>query len=228
MRRPTCLQILWFLSLVAVMAGASPVSAQCPQSTVSCAGNKPNGDVFDVSETSDAPAAQVSYGRKSSASYDLVDRTVQAVASVWADESYRVASGAVAVGRFELHGVVAAWVTIRMTLTVSGATDPAGRQAWVAGSARLTARDQTATAETDTPHMIAPFIEISTYLLEGEPLELTYELAAEGFGHEPEIALSGHLEFIGLPDGAVVTPCVSSPPVPVEATSWGAVKALYR
>jgi hypothetical protein len=195
---------------------------------VSCVGRNGNGDIiFEAAHTSDAPSAQVSYGRRSSASYDRVDRTVQASANVYVDEAYWHSSHAIVVEHFELHGAAAAWVTIRMTLIASGVTDPSARMAWVAGSARVTARDQTATAETTTIYIV-PFIEISTYIVEGEPLEVMYETTADGWGYEPALGMSGRLDFIGLPEGAVVMPCVSSPPLPVNATSWGAVKALYR
>jgi len=208
------------------MAYASALFAQCPQSTVSFVGKNVYGAVvFEVIDRSDAPSAQVSYGRSSSASYNRVDRTVQAVANVYADEAHQHISHAVVVEHFQLRGAMSARVTIRLTLTASVITDPSYRMAWVVGSASLTARDQTASAET-TNTSIAPFIEISTYVLEGEPLEVTYETMADGWGYEPHITVSGHLEFIGLSDGAEILPCNSS--LPVKATSWGAVKALYR
>jgi len=208
------------------MAYASASFAQCPQSTVSFVGKNASGAViFEVTKTSDAPSAQVSYGRSSSASYDRIDRTVQAVADVYVNEAYRHISHAVVVEHFQLHGAVEAWVTIRLTLTASGITDPSYRMAWVAGSASLTARGQIASAET-TNTSIAPFIEISTYVLEGEPLEVTYETMADGWGYEPAMRVSGHLEFIGLSDGAAILPCDSA--LPVKVTTWGAVKALYR
>jgi hypothetical protein len=222
---------LHFLLCGVALTGLSvtpAVFAQCPQSTVSCDGRNASYEVvFLVSETSDAPANAVSWG-KSAASYDLVDGTLRAVS--WVEEAWWHTSRAIAVDRFELHGVPAASITIRLVLSSNGVTDPAFRTAWVAGSARLAAGGQTAVAQTPYTWFDVPHVEISAYMIEGEPLEVTYEVAAEGWGYYPSLTVNGQLGFIGLPDGGRIMSCngFDSSPLAVETRTWGAVKALYR
>jgi hypothetical protein len=216
----------FLLSAVGAVVAVSAPLAQCPESTVSCIAENPAVVVFSALETSDAPSARVAF-QGSWASYDLVAGTISTMAFV--DVASHNTSRALATDRFELRGGVAAAVTIRLRLYSDAVTDPSGRVAWIIGSARLTARDQTVTAETTTVG-ISPFIEISTYLIDGEPIEITYEAMAEGWGYGPSCLVSGQIEFIGLPEGAQIISCngFNATPVPTRSVTWGAVKALYR
>ncbi len=223
-----CLRFLLCSLTMTGLAAAPAAYAQCPQSTAFCEGRNASYDViFLVSETSAAPANAVSYG-KTSASYDLVNGALRAVA--WVEEAWWHTSRAMAVDHFQLHGVPEAWVTIRLAISAEGVTDPSFRMAWIAGSASLVAGDQTATAQTPTPWFDVPSIEVNAHMVEGVPLEVTYEVSADGWGYYPTLTVNGQLGFIGLPDGGRITSCngFDSSPLAVETRTWGAVKALYR
>lgn len=216
----------WFscFAFIAAVSLATAASAECPQSTASCvAKDYAEVVVFEDTKASDAPAAVATYGRLSSASYDRIERTVQAEANVYRDEAYRHVSRATAMDRFELRGVASALVTIRLWLTATGAWD-GGRQTWMRGSAHLASVNQTANAWGIL--YFDPFIEIQGYVVEGEPIDIIYETTAEAWGDEPFLRVSGRLEFIGLPEGAELAPCVTT--TAVEPRTWGAVKAYYR
>jgi hypothetical protein len=203
----------------------SSALAECPQSTVSVVGKDPhNAVIFEQTITTDTPSASVSFGQGTKASYNRVDRTIEAVAEVHTNEAFRHVSHAVVVDRFELRGAPIAWVTIRLTTGGRVVTDPAFRMAWVDGSTRVAAHDQEASWHSN--YGTAGSIEISVYVLEGEPFEITYELRVEGWGYDPLMAITGRLEFVGLPNGSEMIPC--SDALPVESKTWGAVKALYR
>lgn len=224
----SCLSFFVCSLTMTAMASAPPAYAQCPQSAVLCEGRSSSNEViFQVSEASDAATNTASYG-KSSASYDLADGTLRAVA--WVQEAWWHTSRAVAVDRFELHGVPAAWVTIRLAISADGVTDPSFRMAWIGGSARLVAADQTATAQTPKPWFNVPSIDVNVQMIEGVPLEITYEVSADGWGYYPTLTVNGQLGFVGLPDGGRITSCngFDSSPLAVQTRTWGAVKALYR
>lgn len=221
--------LIWFLSLICLAAPAA-TPAQCPQSSVSCVGTYLGNVVFDVSETSTSPTAAVTRG-DASASYSLPDGVIRAVMWVDIDDTFQQTSRATAVDRFEVHGAAVAWVTIRLNLDMIGSTDTARRLAGSDVTARITARDQTASVTTQSTTMPVPFIWISAYLVYGEPLEVTYEVIADGWGYEPMASIVCQLEFLGLPEGATITSCngfTTSPTVSTEKTTWGGIKAMYR
>jgi hypothetical protein len=203
----------------------SAARAECPKSTVSILGQNASGPI-EVTDVSDAPSDRIAYGTGSSAAYDRVERTVQAIADVYSVETYYYICHATVVERFQLRNASTLPVTIRLSLTETFGTDSAGRTAWMAANAQLTVGDQIVNAAAGNNQYITPFIEITTTVLENEPLEVTYEVGAEGWGNEPFAKMSGHLEFIGLPEGVELVPCDSS--LPVRPATWGAVKAMYR
>jgi len=215
------------LTLLAIGVLASPAFAQCPESTVSViARDLYNTVLFEASDASAAPSAQVSYGRKTRASYDRLTRTVDAAAYVYLDEAYSHSSRASVVDRFELVGASTAVIAIRLTLDEYVLTDPSFRMAWVWAIALLKVNDQTARAETTISPFLDPYIELTAVVHSNEPIDVTYEVSVDGWGYGPVIELTGQLEFIELPDGAQLVPCDSV--VPVKTTTWGMVKALYR
>jgi hypothetical protein len=67
-------------------------------------------------------------------------------------------------------------------------------------------------------------------VLEGVPFQVTYETVAAGWGYYPVISMTCQLEFVDLPDGAEITSCngYGTSLVPVEQTTWGAIKAQYQ
>jgi hypothetical protein len=211
-------------TLVAVIGNAF---AECPKSTVYLSGTSGLAPDVVATEVSDQPTARVSYGRGTYASYDRNTRTVEARAEVWWDEGYNYYSRATVVEHFALKGLSATPVTLRLVLEGLSGTDSACRTATVGGSARLEAGGQIATAAVDCAgHLSVAFLEVTTFMTDAEPLEATYETAAEGYGNEPRYQLIGHLEFIGLPLGAEIVPCSTT--LPVKNSTWGRVKALYR
>jgi len=215
------------LCLIAIVVFAGQASAQCPESTVSVtARDQYNTVLFESSDASEAPSAQVSYGRKTHASYDRLIRTVEAAAYVYLDEAYSHSSRASVVDRFELVGASTAVINIRLTLNEYVLTDPSFRMAWVWAVALLKVNDQTARAETTISPFLDPFIELTAVVNSNEPIDVTYEVSVDGWGYGPVIDLTGQLEFIELPEGAQLVPCNSA--VPVKSSTWGMVKAMYR
>lgn len=213
---------LFAIPLLVVLSTAA--HAQCPQSTVTIQGRNASGP-FDITNVSEAPTAQVSTGIGTKASYDRVARNIRAVADLYVIEGYEYIARATVVERFQLAGASAAWVTVRLVLTESIGTDSAGRTAWEASSAMLKVGDQVLNTVAGNNQYVAPFLELSTNVTNGEPLEVTYEVKAESYGNEPYVNLAGHLEFVGLPEGLLV-PCQEL--LAVEPTTWGAVKSMYR
>jgi hypothetical protein len=221
--------LLSMVSLVVLLLTLPVAStAQCPTNTVSCVGENCCGgeQLFNQTETSTGPTHSVSYNQ-STATYDLTEGTLYAKAQV--DDVYRHRSRATVADVFELHNVPAAMLKIRLNLLVFMVTDPSGRMAWVDGYARLTVGSLTAEAGTLGPH-IDPFIELDVAVLEGVPFQVTYETVAAGWGYYPVISMTCQLEFVDLPDGAEITSCngYGTSLVPVEQTTWGAIKAQYQ
>jgi hypothetical protein len=209
-----------------VLAIPFVASAQCPASTVSCEGTTYGEVVFYESDTSADPQNNISYGR-STASYDLVKGRLFAEAYVYeANEHW---SRAIAVDRFELHNAPAALLKIRLYISMFWLADPSSRMAWAGGLAKLTVG--CCSAQVGSYYQaIEPYVELEIAAMEGEPFELTYETYAWGEGYYPIATMSCRLEFIDLPTGAEITSCngYGSSIVPVEQTTWGQLKALYR
>lgn len=216
-----------FVSLFIIILVAPILSgAQCPTSTVSVEGTSGGEVVFYEQKTSEDPTNSVSFG-SCSASYDLVEGTLDAVVYVYeANDHY---SRAIAVDRFELHNVPSAVFKVRLYLSLFWQADPSSRMAWAGGWADLTVGSETV-HESSYYMGIASYIELEVAAVEGEPFEITYETTAWGKGYYPIAMMSCRLEFIGLPPGAEITSCngYGSVIVPAEHTTWGRVKALYR
>ena len=210
------------LSTVAV---ASYSFADCPQSTVYVLGKNGVDVQFELTDATDALSSQVSYGRGTHASFDRFNRTIEAFAEIWSDEASYHFSRATVVEHFQLVGVPSTPVTFRLVFGGSSVSDSACRTACVTSSGRLEAGGQTQSASGGM-WMSVPFLEITTTMTAGQPLEVTYEITAEGWGNEPFLGVTGRLDVIGLAIGAEIVPCSSL--LPVDATTWGAVKALYR
>lgn len=215
--------------VLAVALGAPAIAtAQCPTNTVYCIGESccEGEELFNSTESSAGPTHSVSVNA-SSASYDLTDGSLYAMAYV--DDVYLHRSGAIAADEFELQGIPAAVLTVRLHLSYYCVTDPSGRIAWAEGYARLTGGGQTVDATSLGPG-IAPFVELEVAAAEGEPFTVVYETRAKAWGFYPVASMTCQLEFVDVPAGGRVTSCngFGSPPVPVEQTTWGAVKSLYR
>ena len=204
---------------------ATAAHAECPQSTVSCTGK--NGDVvvLEDTHTSESSTAHAAYGKTTAASYDRVDRTVTIVATTWWDEAYHQTARATVVEHYALQFVPSLAVTVRLNLVQINGTDSAGRTAWETANARLVVGGQEVTLFAANNSYLPPFIEFSTNVSAGVPLEVTYEVIGDAYGNEPQVQVTGHLEFVGIPEG-LLTPCQEQ--VAVEPTTWGAVKSLYR
>jgi hypothetical protein len=225
------LRFLGFIWFVAVLVAAAIAAAddECPESIVSITGDGASGP-FEVTETSAAPAAGVSFG-DSRASYDLTTGVLH-VTSWVGTGTYRHVSRATVTDRFDLQGATAVTVTVRLHLNSTGNTDPSQRMAWIIGDARLTVAGQTVGAQTfhGTWSFLEPYVEVTALVSSGQPLEITCEATAEGWGYYPILNIDCQLEFLGLPSGARITSCngFNSTPVPASTATWGAVKALYR
>jgi hypothetical protein len=201
--------------------------AQCPTSRVSCEGITVGGIVeFYVEDTSTNPTSSVAFGR-STASYDLAKGRI--VAETYVYEADRQTSRAIAVDRFVLHNVPAAMLKIRLYTSFFWLADPSGRMAWADGMAKLTVGCCSAQVYSFMSS-IDSYVELEVAAIEGAPFELTYETAAFGDGYYPIATMHCRLEFIDLPAGAEITSCngYGASNVPVEQTTWGQVKALYR
>jgi hypothetical protein len=214
------------LTVVLVLAVPILAGAQCPSSTVLCEGTSSGEVVFHVSATTPDAVNSIAYGR-STASYDLAEGRLFAGAYVYeANEQW---SRAIAVDRFELHNVSTALLRIRMYISMFWQADPSSRMAWAGGSAKLTVGCCTAMEGSDYQR-IEPYVELEIVAVEGEPFELIYETCAWGEGYYPIATMSCRLEFLNLPLGAEITSCngYGSTSVPVDHTTWGQLKALYR
>jgi len=203
-------------------------TADCPTTTVMCKGTDPGGVlVFYVYDESSGPQGEVAF-TASSASYNLTEGKLTAVANVYEADTH--VSRVVAADRFELHNVAGAFVTIRLNLSFTWVADNY-RMAFAAAYARLEAQGQSVEAQSVGPSPgLARFIELEVIALEGVPFEITYEAEASGWGYYPWSTVGAQLEFIGLPAGAYITSCngFGTTPVSTEASTWGKVKALYR
>lgn len=202
-------------------------AAQCPSNSVSWVGRDANGYVlFEVSETSTDPAHRVSFN-SSFAEYDLTTGTICAAAYVDSINSH--SSRVVAVDRFFMQNAAAATLTVRLSIDMYLVTDPSGRMAWAGTSAQLAAAGHTASAESYGPN-IDPFIEIQIDVVEGVPFEITYEAFAWGGGYYPVAKITCELSFVDVPEGAQIISCngFGALALPVETTTWGEVKAMYR
>jgi hypothetical protein len=220
--------ILTTAPLIACLS-ITPIAAaeECPATSVSCSGTDANGDpVFYVSDEFTGPSGSVSYGQ-SSASFDLVDGRLSAIAKI--HEANAEVSRVVASDRFYLHNVAEATFTIRLDLSWEYVADQY-RQAWAGAAARLSAEGQSAETETTLLPVLDDYIEIEITAYEGVPFVVTYEAEANGRGYYPWSLLAATLEFIGLPEGATITSCngYGETSVSVEESTWGAVKSLYR
>jgi hypothetical protein len=156
-----------------------------------------------------------------------VDGRLYALVNV--DDVYRHRSRVIAVDRFELHNVPSAVVTVRLYLSLWWVADPSGRTAWAGGDAELTVGGQSVYTES-TWSFIDPYIELEYTPFEGVPFEVAYETSAVAWGYYPSASMTCRLEFVDVPEGAEITSCngYGSSLVPVERTTWGSVKALYR
>lgn len=225
MRRALCRRVL--VCSLGLFVIAPAVRAQCPVSQALCRGwDSSNNLVFEFAATTAADTASVAYN-DSRASFNHPDGVFEAFTQV--DEVFRHSTHVTATDRYVLQGVPAAQVTVRLNLLLYVITDPSGRMAWASAAARLTGGVQAAEAQSLGPG-IDPYIEVVVWVLEGEPFEVTCEVSADGSGYYPICRLTGTLEFADLPDGAQITSCngFGDLSVPVEATTWGAVKSLYR
>jgi hypothetical protein len=222
--RSTSLPIAPLILCLLVIPTAA--GAQCPVTTLSCTGTNPSGEVvFTVYEQLSDPNGSVAHGH-SSASYDLVAGRLIAVAEV--EEANTHTSRAVASDRFYLHNVAQATFTVRLNLSFTSVADNS-RMAFVAAYARLEAEGLLAEASTVGPGLDRSIeIEITAY--EGVPFVITYEAEASGWGYYPWARTAARLEFPDLPEGVEITSCngFAQTPVPVEKSTWGSVKALYR
>jgi hypothetical protein len=226
MLRPFALRSILLCACI-LPAIASIAHADCPESSVSVSGRAGSGTViFDESVTSDDAEAMVSRG-KSLASYDLASGTM--TATMWVDETFLHTSRATTVDRFTLYGAAAAIVTIKLHVHMNATTDPARRVAGTDVTIRIAARDQEDSV-TSQNISLGGTILIQTYMLAGDPLEITCEAIAEGWGYEPSATVTCQLEFADIPDGAVITSCngFTTNALPVRESTWGGVKALYR
>jgi hypothetical protein len=213
--------------IVLAVAQSTTTSAQCPSSTVACIGTSVSGvEEFNKTEASADAANSVSVAA-SSAAYDLAIGAVSAIVNV--DDVWRHRSTATAVDRFELQGVPSAAFKVRLHLSLLWVADPGLRQAWAGGDARLAVGDQTVQAGSFGPSMDA-YIELDLSAKAGEPFTVTYEASAVASGYYPSCTLNGQLEFVGVPEGGVITSCngFRSEAVSVEQSTWSRVKALYR
>ena len=67
-------------------------------------------------------------------------------------------------------------------------------------------------------------------VIAGQPFRLTFYVGDSCFG-DGGASVTGHFSFSNLPAGGAIVSCngyASNPSVPVRATSWGKLKALYR
>jgi hypothetical protein len=201
-------------------------AAVCPVTTLSCTGTNPGGEVvFTVFQELRDAHGHVEFGG-SSASYDLVAGELDAVAEV--KEANTHVSRVVASDRFYLHKVAEATFVVRLNVSFYWIADNY-RMAFAAAYARLEAegrRDETSSVGPGLDR----FVEIEVTASEGVPFVITYELEASGWGYYPVSTTSAWLEFLGLPPGAEITSCngFAESAVPVEESTWGKVKALYR
>lgn len=233
MFRPHNRQTVWVVLSIFAVAAALLVlprrlAAQCPVNTVYVKGEECCGgaEVFFLTADSADPANGISYG-SSSAAYNLVTGSLAASAHV--DEAYDHTSGVGAADVFTMTGASAATVTIRLALGYAAVTDPSGRTAWAGGSARLEAGGQSVETSGTYP-VVDESIELQIDVVGGVPFAVAYEIVATAWGYYPTIDMTGVLSFIDLPAGAQITSCngYGSPDVPVETTTWGRIKSLYR
>jgi hypothetical protein len=153
------------------------------------------------------------------------------IAQTYVNEANMQWSRAIAVDRFELHNVPAALLKIRLYISMFWQADPSSRMAWAGGFAKLSVGSGCYSAQVESYYQsIEPCVELEIPAVEGEPFELTYETYAWGHGYYPIATMSCRLEFVDLPAGAEITSCngYGSTSVPIEQTTWGQLKALYR
>jgi hypothetical protein len=216
------------LAVILVLTASQTTVAECPVNTVYVRGEDCcDGEVvFNLSASSAAPANEISYG-KSWADYDLSRGRLRA--SAWVKEANEHRSGVTATDVFTLTGVPAAMIKIHAALSYAAVTDPAGRMAWVSGYARLQVGDLSVETSGTYP-LVERSIELEVIVLEGEPFAVTCQIEAAGWGYYPTIDMGCTVSFPDLPAGAEITSCngFGETEVPVEETTWGAVKTLYR
>jgi hypothetical protein len=212
--------------LVVIASGS--VLAECPVSRVFVRGEEccSGKEVFNLTSDSTAPTNGISYG-SSSAKYNLREGRLEASAHVY--EAHKHTSGVVTADVFTLTGVPAATITIRADLSYAAVTDPSWRMAWISGLARLEVGGLSVETSGTYP-IVERSVELQIDVLEGEPFTLVYTIEAAGWGYYPTLDMGCTLSFPDLPAGAEITSCngYGETEVPVESTTWGAIKSLYR
>jgi hypothetical protein len=73
---------------------------------------------------------------------------------------------------------------------------------------------------------ISQVISLPLHRAAYEPFRLHLHLASQD--HRGRVSETGQLQFLGLPAGATVTNCHTTPVTPARATSWGQLKIRYR
>ena len=201
-------------------------AAQCPVNRVTVSGTSSGELVFFVTDERSEAVLNVSFSNNS-ASCDLKAGTLSAVA--WVYEATNHKSEVYAADVFEIHGAPTATFTIRLRLSFLYTADflrgfPGGH-----GRVEALGRYAESTFDPVTRRLDTP-LDIEVTAMEGVPFTVRYEASASGYGFIPTADMNARLKFIGLPEGVSITSCYGfgDSAVPIEETTWGSVKALYR
>lgn len=217
---------LWLAG--ACVAGAA--FAACPNSSLT---------VFDSTRTSSDPSAQFSdnhfcppYGGTAlaSAAYDLKAETFMLTASGASE-----CGGGAALATHDTFTLVGPATATPLTFDlqlVIAATFSGGGLA--TSEANVSLREGASNAQSvylspGNPTDVTLSVAVSQAV--GEALDLYVDGDIYALGLGSGAGVNAHIEVAGLPAGYAIVSCqgyASDPTVPVRATSWGRLKAIYR
>lgn len=226
MRSLPMLVMLWLAGACA--AGAA--FAACPNSSVT---------VFDSTQTSSDPSAQFSdnhfcppYGGTAlaSARYDLKAETFMLAASGASE-----CGGGAALATHDTFTLVGPATATPLTFDIQlviGAAFSGGGLA--TSEANVALREGASNAQSvylspGNPTDVTLSVPVTSAV--GGTFDLFVDADTYALGLGSGASVNAHIEVAGLPAGYAIVSCqgyVSDPTVPVRATSWGRLKAIYR
>ncbi len=205
--------------VLALVCGAQPLMAQCPNGSIVCNGAR----VESPDATLDSECAGVK------ASFDAAEGTMSAVAGPGSSAIVRN------IDRFELHGVPGVpAVSIRIRLSLSGFLAEADIHygalmflgfRYEQGEVRTS---ETVVFDSHfSAFVIDHEVDLEALVIPGQPFHVAYNVQLNGIDRGGNIA--GVLSFVDLPPGASVMSCkgFQQTAVQLEATTWSRVKALF-
>jgi hypothetical protein len=221
--------ITTLLGVTALCTAAAAAADPCPANVV-CVGGFPCDSLTSVSG---GRSADFNGGISASADYNWSAATCRASAQlpfnsvpiegkVEANEDF-VVTGIAPGTPLTIHARIRVVANANTPGGSSGANHASG---WLekAGAGHVEA-----TASAESPGQVVDVDQVLALDfpgLAGETFRLTMGARSDARAGTSRVAVT--LSFVDLPNGAIVSSCHSSPPVPATPVSWGRLKSNYR